>query len=260
LASRSSLDSRVQESQLREHLGPPVGSPIRLGPKPLRLDAGSIVLIGIAAGLLFTAFRLAVSATGIGFTLIFGLAIAALATGPAALLILRRSRRSTLIPFERGLILESRGRKRTFLLQDLQALELRERDVSGGLTRRITLEDGEGKVRFEHFAGRKEEDRLGGFLVHLLSRLVEVTERKLQAGKTLFGRDWTLGPEGLAAPADDHPVPLAEIGAVTVRQNRVAVWRPQERFPFFVFPADSPNAVLLVALLSRRLEERGERF
>lgn len=251
MASRSSLDSQVQESQLREHLGPPMGPPLVLGPKPLRLDPVSVILIGTAAGLLATAIRLTLSADGIGFVLIAGLATAGLAAGPAALLVLRRSRRSILTPFERGLILESRGRKRTFLLHDLESLELRERDVSGGLVRRIGLANGQGRVRFEHYARKGEEDRLGGVLVHLLSRLVEIAERRLQAGQTLSGWDWILGPDGLSAPAHDHPVPLAEIGSVTVRQNRVAVWRPHERFPFFVVPADSPNALLLVALLSR---------
>lgn len=237
--SRSSLDSRVQERALREHLGPPIGPPIALGPRPLRFDPVSVVLLGIAFGLLAIALRL-------GSIVLFGALTAALAAGAAALLVLRRSRRALLTPFERGLAFESRGRKRTFLLHDLQSLELRERDVPGGLVRRIALTDGNGRVRFEQFAGRKEEDRLGGFLVHLLAHLIEIAEKK-----TISGRDWVLGPDGLSAPAHEHPVPLAEISAVTVRQHRVAVWRPHERFPFFVVPDDSPNAVVLVALLSR---------
>ena len=245
MASRSSLESQVQESQLREHLGPPMGPALVLGPKPLRFDLSSTVLLGIAAGLLITALRL-------GLFLLFGLATAALVLASAAFLVLRRSRRAVLTPFERGLIFESRGRRRTFLLHDLQVLELREQDVSGGLMRRVALTNGQGRVRFEHFVAKGEPDRLGGVLIHVLSRLVEVTERKLQAGGTVTGRDWVLGPDGLSAPAHDHPVPLAEIGAVTVRQNRVSIWRPQERFPFFVFPADSPNALVLVAVLSQR--------
>jgi hypothetical protein len=251
LASRSSLESQVQESQLREHLGAPMGSALVLGPKPLRFDAGSAVLLGIAVGLLATTLRLAFTSDDLGFIVLFGAATLALAAGPAAFLVLRRSRRAVLTPFERGLVFESRGRKRTFLLDDLKVLELCERDVNGGLMRRIALTNGHGRVRFEHFVPRGEPDRLGGVLVHLLSRLVEVTERKLQAGGTVTGWDWVLGPEGLSAPAHDHPVPLAEIGAVTVRQNRVAVWRPHERYPFFVVSADSPNAMVLVALLSR---------
>jgi hypothetical protein len=232
-----------------------MGSALVLGPKPLRFDAGSVVLLGIAAGLLATTLRLAFasdeSPRNWAFTLLFGAATVALATGPAAFLMLRRSRRAILTPFERGLLFESRGRKRTFLLHDLKVLELRERDVNGGLMRRVALSNGQGRVRFEHFVRRGEPDRLGSVLVHLLSRLVEVTERKLRAGGTVTGWDWVLGPEGLSAPAHDHPVPLGEIGAVTVRQNRVSVWRPQERYPFFVVSADSPNAMVLVALLSR---------
>ena len=252
MASRSSLESQVQESQLREHLGPATGPPLVLGPRPLRFDRVSAVLLGIAAGLLAATLRLAFSSRNLGFVLLFGAATLALAAGPAAFFVLRRSRRAVLTPFERGLIFESRGRKRTFLLHDLKALELRERDVAGGLTRRVALTNGQGRVRFEHFVPRGERDLLGSVLVHLLSRLVEVTERKLQAGGTVTGWDWVLGPDGLSAPAHDHPIPLAEIGAVTVRQNRVSVWRPQERFPFFVLPADSPNAMVLVAVLSRR--------
>jgi hypothetical protein len=231
-----------------------MGPPLVLGPKPLRLDLASAVLIGVALGLLATALRLALSARGI--ILVVGLATAALASGPAAFVVLRRSRRSILTPFERGVVFESRGRKWTFLLQDLQTFALRERDLPGGLLRRITLIGSQGSVRFEHFARRGEEDRLGAVLVHLLARLVEVTERKLQTGGTLSGWDWILGSDGLAAPAQEHPIPLAEIGAVTVRQHRVAIWKPRDRFPFFVVPADSPNSLLLVALLSRRLEER----
>jgi len=223
-----------------------MGPPIVLGPRPWRFDPGSVVLLGTALGLLATALRLALSSIWIGFIVLFGMLTAALAAGAVALLMLRRSRRAVLTPYERGLVFESRGPKRTFLLDDLQSLELRERDVSGGLVRRIALTDGNGRVRFEQFADRKEEDRLGGFLVHLLAHLVEIAEKK-----TISGRGWVLGPDGLSAPAHDHPVPLAEISAVTVRQHRVAVWRPHERFPFFVFPDDSPNAVVLVALLSR---------
>ncbi|MFL6202978.1 MAG: hypothetical protein ACJ76J_27740 [Thermoanaerobaculia bacterium] len=252
MASGSSLDSRVQESQLREHLGPPLGSALVLGPRPLRFDKVSAILLGIAAGLLATTFRLAFSSNHLGLVLLFGLGTAALAAGPAAFLVLGRSRRAVVTPFERGLIFESRGRRRTFLLHDLEVLELRERDVNGGLVRRVALANGQGRVWFEHFVPRGQADRLGGVLVHLLSRLVEVTERRLQAGGTVAGRGWVLGSGGLAAPAHDHPVPLAEIGAVTVRQNRVAVRRHRERYPFFVVAADSPNALVLVALLSRR--------
>ena len=251
MASRSSLESQVQESQLREHLGPPMGPALVLGPKPLRFDRGSAVLFGIALGLLATTLRLAFTSDSLGFTLLFGLGTLALAAGPAAFLVLRRSRRAVLTPFERGLVFQSRGRTRTFLLHDLQALELRERDEAGGLMRRVAMTNGQGRVRFEHFVPRGQPDRLGSVLVHLLSRLVEVTERKLRAGGTVTGWDWVLGPEGLSAPAHDHPIPLAEIGGVTVRQNKVAIWRPRERYPFFVFPADSPNAMVLVALLSR---------
>lgn len=82
----------------------------------------------------------------------------------------------------------------------------------------------------------------------------------MQEGGTVAGWDWMLSREGLSAPADDHPIPLDEIGAVTVRQQKVAIWRPEERYPFFVVPDDSPNALLLMALLSRQLAERGERF
>jgi hypothetical protein len=222
-----------------------------LGPKPLRFDAGSVVLLGIAIGLLATTLRLAFTSDELAFTLLFGAATVALAAGPAAFLVLRRSRRAVLTPFERGLIFESGGRKRTFLLHDLRVLELGEQEVKGGLMRRVALTNGQGRVRFEHFVPRGEPDLLGSVLVHLLSRLVEVTERKLRAGGTVTGWDWVLGPEGLSAPAHDHPVPLREIGAVTVRQNRVSVWRPHERYPFFVVSADSPNAMVLVALLSR---------
>lgn len=251
MASRSSLESQVQESQLREHLGPPLGPPLVLGPRPLRFDRGSAALFGIALGLLATALRLAFSADSLGFILLFGLGTLALASGPAAFLVLRRSRRAVLTPFERGLILESRGKRRTFLLHDLHVLELRERDEAGGLMRRIALTNGEGRARFEHFVPKGKADRLGSVLVHLLSRLVEVAEQKLRAGETVTGWDWVLGPEGLCAPAHDHPIPLAELGGVTVRQDKVAIWRPRERYPFFVLPADSPNAMVLVALLSR---------
>ena len=239
MASRSSLESQVQESQRREHLGPSLGPALMLGPRPPRLDPTSAVLLGIALGLLTAFLRL-------GLFLIFGLVAAAF----VAFLVLRRSRRATLIPFERGLIFESRGTRRTFLLDDLQ-LELRERDVAGGLMRKVALANGQGRVKFEHFVPKGQPDRLGAVLVHLLSRLVEVTERRLRAGETIVGKDWVLGPDGLSAPAHDHPIPRAEIGGVTVRQNKVALWRPQERYPFFVLPADSPNALVLVTLLSQ---------
>jgi hypothetical protein len=260
LASGSSLESQVQESQLREHLGPPIGPPIALGPKPLRFDFGSVLLIGVALGLLITSVRLAISAPTFGYFLAYGVTTAALAAGPAAFLVLRRVRRARLAPFERGLILEAQGRRRTFLLEELRSLEMKERDVggkSGGLMRRIALTGPQGtRIRFEHFARHGAEDRLGSALVFLLARLVELSEQKVQAGGIVSGWDWVLSREGLSAPADDHPIPLDEVGAVTVRQHKVGVWRPAERYPFFVVPDDSANALLLMALLSRRLAER----
>lgn len=260
MASRSSLESQVQESQLREHLGPPIAPPIVLGPRPLRLDLSSLLLTGIALGLLVTSVRLAVSAPSLGFFLAYGVTTAALASGPAAFLILRRVRRARLSAFERGLILESQGRRWTFLLDELRSLEMKEKDVggrSGGLMRWIALTGPQGtRMRFECFARHGAEDRLGSVLVYLLARLVEVTERKVREGATVAGWDWVLSREGLSAPADDHPIPLDEIGAVTVRQHKVGLWRPTERYPFFVVPDDSANALLLMALLSRRLAER----
>jgi hypothetical protein len=259
LASGSSLESQVQESQLREHLGPPTGPPVVLGPRPLRLDFGSVLLIGAALGLLTTSLRLALSSRSAGFILVYSLTTAALAAGPAAFLVFRRARRTRLTPFERGLILEVQGRRRTFLLEDLRSLEIKERDVGGkpgGLMRRIALTGPQGlRVRFACFAGHGAEDRLGFLLVYLLARLVEVTERKVREGGTVAGWDWVLSREGLSAPADDPPVPLDEIGAVTARQHKVAVWRPGERYPFLVVPDDTANALLLLALLSRRLTE-----
>lgn len=262
LASGSSLESQVQESQLREHLGPPIGPPVVLGPRPLRLDLGSVLLVGTALGLLITSVRLAISAPSLVFFLAYGVTTAALAAGPAAFLILRRVRRARLSAFERGLILETQGRRRTFLLEELRSLEMKERDVggrSGGLMRWVALTGPDGvRVRFEHFAPHGAEDRLGSVLVFLLACLVEITERKVRDGGIVSGWDWVLSREGLSAPADDHPIPLDEIGAVTVRQHKVGLWRPTERYPFFVVPDDSANALLLMALLSRRLAERQE--
>jgi hypothetical protein len=262
LASGSSLESQVLESQLREHLGPPIGPPIQLGPRPLRLDLGSVLLTGTALGLLITSIRLAVSAPSLVYFLAYGVTTAALAAGPAAFLILRRARRARLSGFERGLILEVQGRRRTFLLEELRSLEMKERDLggrSGGLMRWIALTGPQGeRVRFECFAPHGAEDRLGSVLVYLLARLVEIIERKVREGSTVVGWDWVLSREGLSAPADDHPIPLDEIGAVTVRQHKVGLWRPTERYPFFVVPDNSANALLLMALLSRRLAEREE--
>jgi hypothetical protein len=260
LASGSSLESQVQESQIREHLGPPIGPPIALGPKPLRLDLGSVLLVGVAHGLLITSVRLAIVSRSLGFFLAYGVTTAALAAGPAAFLVLRRARRAHLSAFERGLILEIQGRRRTFLLEDLRSFEMKEREVggkSGGLARRIALAGPQdARVRFACFARYGAEDRLGSVLIDLLARLVEVTERRVQEGATVAGWDWVLTREGLSAPADEHPIPLDEIGAVTVRQHKVGLWRPAERYPFFVVPDDSANALLLMALLSRRLAER----
>ncbi|MES1243304.1 MAG: hypothetical protein ABUT39_16955 [Acidobacteriota bacterium] len=259
MASGSSLESQVQESQLREHLGPPIAPPVALGPRPLRHDLGSILLLGAAFGLLITSVRLAISARTLGYFLAYGVTTAALAAGPAAFLVLRRARRGRFSAFERGLVVEIQGRRRTFLLEDLRSFEMKERDGSGGLVRRIALAGPQdARVRFEHFVRHGAEDRLGCALVFLLARLVEVAERRVREGATVAGWDWVLSREGLCAPADDHPIPLDEIGAVTVRQHKVGLWRPAERYPFFVVSDDSANALLLMALLSRRLAERGE--
>jgi hypothetical protein len=223
--------------------------------------------VGAVVGLLATTIRLIWAPEGWRFVLAYGIVTTALVSGPVAFLVLRHSRRATLVPFERGLAFTFRDQKRTVLYEQLKTLALREREVSGGLgvrgsrgmLRRVTLVDEQGRLQFEHFSRRDVEDRLGFILVYLMAFAVEHTERKLQAGGILAGQDWSLGPQGLRV-LDEHPIPIAEIGAVTVRKQRIAVWKPGDRFPFFVLPDDSPNALVLVGLLSRRLEERGERL
>lgn len=267
MSSGSSLDSQVHGSQLQEHLGRPLGPSLVLHPKPLQLDWVSAVLAGAVLGLLATAIRLIWAPESWRFVLAYGIATTALVSGPVALLVLRHTRRATLVPFERGLAFTFRDRKRTILYDQLKMLGLREREMSGGfgawgaggMLRRVTFEDEQGRLQFEHFSRRGVEDRLGFILVHLMAFAVEHAERKLRTGGILGGKDWDLGPRGLRV-MDEHPVPIAEIGAVTVRKQRVAVWKPGDRFPFFVFPDDSPNALVLVGVLSRRLEERGERL
>lgn len=260
MSSGSSLDSQVHGSQLQEHLGRPIGPPLVLHPKPLQFDWVSAVLVGAVVGLLATTIRLIWAPEGWRFVLAYGIVTLALVSGPAALLVLRRSRRATLVPFERGLAFTFRDRKRTVLYEQLKTLGLREREVaSRGMLRRVTFVDEQGRLEFEHFSRGGVEDRLGFVLVHLMAFAVEHAERKLQAGGLLAGQDWSLGPKGLRV-LDEHPVPIAEIGAVTVRRQRVAVWKPGDRYPFFVLPDDSPNALVLVGVLSRRLEERGERL
>lgn len=264
MASRSSLDSQVHGSQLAEHLGRPAGPPLALTPRPLRFDRVSAILIGIVLGLLATTVRLFWAPESWRFVLAYGIVTTALVSGPAALLVLRHTRRATVVPFERGLALTFRDRKRTILYDQLRTLTLREREVAGGIgargtLRRVTLVDDHGRLQFEHFSRRGVEDRLGSILVHLMAFAVEHAERKIRAGGILAGKDWGLGPKGLRV-LDEHPVPLAEIGAVTLRKQRVAVWKPGDRYPFCVFPDDSPNALVLVGVLSRRLEERDERL
>lgn len=270
MSSGSSLDSQVHGSQLQEHLGRPIGPPLVLHPKPLQFDWVSAVLVGAVLGLLATTIRLIWAPEGWRFVLAYGIVTLALVSGPAALLVLRHSRRATLVPFERGLAFTFRDRKRTVLYEQLKTLALKEREVSGGMgsrgsrgsrgmLRRVTFVDEQGRLEFEHFSRGGVEDRLGFVLVHLMAFTVEHAERKLQAGGLLAGQDWSLGPKGLRV-LDEPPVPIAEIGAVTVRRQRVAVWKPGDRFPFFVLPDDSPNALVLVGVLSRRLEERGERL
>ncbi len=259
MSSRSSLGSQVHGSQLQEHLGRPVGPVLVLHPKPLQFDWVSAVLAGAVLGLLATTIRLIWAPEGWRFVLAYGIVTTALVSGPAALLVLRHSRRATLVPFERGLAFTFRDRKRTVLYEQLKTLALREREMASGMLRRLTLVDEQGSLQFEHFSRGGVEDRLGFILVHLMAFTVEHTERKLQAGGILAGQHWDLGPKGLRV-LDEHPVPIAEIGAVTVRRQRAAVWKPGDRFPFFVLPDDSPNALVLVGVLSRRLEERGERL
>lgn len=259
MSSGSSLDSQVHGSQLQEHLGRPIGPPLVLHPKPFQLDWVSAALMGAVLGLLVTTIRLIWAPEGWRFVLAYGIVTLALVSGPAALLVLRRSRRATLVPFERGLAFTFRDRKRTVLYEQLKTLALREREMSRGMLRRVTLVDEQGRLEFEHFSRGGIEDRLGFVLVHLMAFAVEHAERKLEAGGLLAGQDWSLGPKGLRV-LDEHPVPIAEIGAVTVRRQRVAVWKPGDRYPFFVFPDDSPNALVLVGVLSRSLEERGERL
>ena len=259
MSSGSSLDSQVHGSQLQEHLGRPIGPLLVLHPKPLQFDWVSAVRVGAVVGLLATTIRLSWAPEGWRFVLAYGIVTLALVSGPAALLVLRRSRRATLVPFERGLAFTFRDRKRTIPYEQLKTLALWEREMSRGMLRRVTLVDEQGRLEFEHFSRGGVEDRLGFVLVHLMAFAVEHAERKLQAGGLLAGQDWSLGPKGLRV-LDEHPVPIAEIGAVTVRRQRVAVWKPGDRYPFFVFPDDSPNALVLVGVLSRRLEERGERL
>jgi hypothetical protein len=263
----TSLEAQAREMTRMAGLGAPVAGPAGLAPAPLRFHAGSIVLAvaGAAALALGGFFALqpppdrSLEAGGIvGF---FGLVLG----GVGAFNLYRRAtQRGTLTLYQKGLGLERAGKKQAVLFDEIASLALKEAEhlnngVRAGLMRQVTLATEAGRIRFADLALNGRPDAVGAVLQAFRTALAESVERRVAAGGALAGAKWVLDGSGFRPRASAPPVPGSMLTEVAVFKEGVSLWSGDDELPFFSVAADSPNALVLRDVVSKRLAGRPQR-
>ncbi len=242
-------------------LGEPLAEPLELRPPSLDQYAGSMALLVLAAAAfgyaVWSAMRgddaIASGSAGLGL---------GLAASAAFFLLRRERRRATLRRFSHGLACSRRRRTRVFPYDEIRSLALLETEelangVPAGLRRRLGLRSERARFTLLHVASLGEPDVLGGWLDGLLDGLADAAERGLSGGRALAGKGWTLTPTGVRIGSRETP--FAELGAVSIAQRRLALFRDGDELPFFEVGTGSPNARVLARVLGRRIGERPAR-
>jgi hypothetical protein len=241
----SNFEQQARDMNAAARLGAPAGEPARFGPLPLGHYAGSILLVLAGIALLF-----GLADPLLRIPVLVG---AVVCIAPGAYLLYRRTRnRGTLTPHERGVAVALASRRFAFTFDELERVTVVQKEqlnngVRTGLRRSVALQGASDRVRFESFTRDNTPDTVG-----------EAAEARVMSGGSLRGAGWAVDSAGLRAKRG-APVPLAEITAAGIHQDRLSLWRGEEAEAFFTVAAASANARVLHALVARRLERQPER-
>ena len=217
--------------------------------------------IGIIGGLSLLAFspEWALGVTGAG--LIFGLL--ALARGYA----ISRKRR-WITPTEEGFLLEDTNGQFDFTDEQISDLGTWAKTrfsngVPNAVERKgslvIAAESFAATLDFQYIVALNKIDPLEEFLERNLVRLTDEAKANLANGDTIEGKGWTLNAkemvctDGRAA----NSFLVSDFTATDIVDGKVAIWIRGDPKPVVRIAAGSPNALVLVRLLSKHLAEKG---
>jgi hypothetical protein len=125
-------------------------------------------------------------------------------------------------------------------------------------TLRVDSPDFPQPVAFRYEWPLNREDPLIDLFDRLLNRLTKQAEKELARDGELAGSGWALTRDGLEFPLADETevVRFDRMAAVDVVDGEVCVWASGEERPAFKVKLDTPNAPVLLQVLTKRLAER----
>lgn len=125
-------------------------------------------------------------------------------------------------------------------------------------TLRIDSPDFPHPVAFRYEWPLNREDPLIDLFERLLGRLAKRAEKELARDGELAGDGWALTRDGLEFPAaaDTELLRFEQMTAAEVVDEQVCVWAAGEPRPTFKVSLDSPNALVLLEVLVKRLADR----
>lgn len=217
--------------------------------------------IGIIGGLSLFAFapEWAIGVTGAG--LIFGLL--ALARGYA----ISRKRR-WITPTDEGFTLEDKNGQFDFTDEQISDLGTwaKTRFANGvpkSIERKgslvIAAESFAATLDFQYVVALNKIDPLEEFLERNLVRLTDEAKANLANGDTIEGKGWTLDAKEMVC-TDGRAASsflVSDFTATDIVDGKVAIWVRGDPKPVVRIAAGSPNALVLVRLLSKQLAEKG---
>lgn len=234
-------------------LGNPLGQPVNMGPIPIRMMLGLVLLLilglaGLALGLALDEARV-IAYVG-----------ATLCLGAVALLIQRQNQKGTLQLHERGVAFTRKGKRLELPFAGVKVLTLKEEQALNnghqvGFERRLRMEGPEGKIAFKHTSRHGQADGVGSFVRALFDGMAEAQAAKFATGGSLSGKGWTLKAEGLLGK--QGLVPLGQVSRVGLFEAKVSCWARHEDEPFLSVAASSPNALVLLRYVGARVVASG---
>jgi hypothetical protein len=242
-------------------LGNQVSHPLALAPVPLKYRLGIpamllLVLLAAVGGAWMLVEEHLVAARN-AILVAIGLILAAV----AGRLLRYRHRHFALTLYEKGISIRRPGRTQIFLFDEIRQISLRRREqlsngVRYGLLRRVTLRSATDRAAFEAFTLDSQRDTAGAFLDTVRACIADAAGKRLRDGGFIAGKGWSLREEGLQISGRAAPVSLPSLSQVALFGKRVAVWKDEEETPCFSVADDSPNAMLLLDYLAKRLPDR----
>jgi hypothetical protein len=178
-----------------------------------------------------------------------------------------RSQRAWVTEQADGFLLEDRSGKRTVRDAQLVAAALEsKRNLSNGdhksttRTLRLWTDDRPDPIVFENAIPVGQADPIAGLTARLLDGLTQRFEEALDRGGSVVGDGWQLTKTGLTLgrPPSETQLPLAEVTAVDLFDNKMCVWRKGKDEACAAWPLSGRNVFLLPALLKPLIPEQAD--